>query len=615
MRLLQTKWWLFFVPTLNPSSKERVEVRQFGLLFLLMILLECSFGQNNYVLKVVSSDQPATFFQRKFSYKEHFRDSIQSKAEVKNLMDKLQAGGYIASSLDSLTVDTLVATAYIYVGRKYEHLLITSGNVDDKLLIDAGLKNSVINEKPISFDQAQTAKQNLLHACENDGYPFASVKLDSFIQQGDLVTASIYLQKNEVIRFDTLHIIGKTRVKKIFLKNYLSIKPGRPYNESYVQKINQRIRDLQFLELAKPSTVAFVNGRAITNLYLKDKRASQFDFLVGFLPGASGQKLLITGDANLNLFSMFGLGEQFYLQWQKLEPLTQTLDVKVVYPYLLGLPLGINISFDLIKEDTTFVNINGDYGIQYQLIGNSYIKASLQQKITIVTSVDTNYIIEYRALPPDIDLSTNSFALQYYVQQYDYKFNPTSGYEITFGASAGVRTIHKSSTIEGLYDEVTGQTFSFLYDTTRLSEFQFQVALAAAKYWRLAARHTIKTSFDGKYLYGKQLYQNEMYQIGGVNSLRGFDDLSIFTPYYAMGNVEYRFLLSKNSYVSAFYNAAFIKSTVTASGFDIPYGFGVGAAIETKAGVFGITYALGKQAGSNLSFANAKIHLGYVNYF
>jgi hypothetical protein len=65
-------------------------------------------------------------------------------------------------------------------------------------------------------------------------------------------------------------------------------------------------------------------------------------FCWDFCRFSSGQKLLITGEARIHLFSLFGVGEELYLQWKKLQPKTQELDVRVVYPYLLGLPLGIN---------------------------------------------------------------------------------------------------------------------------------------------------------------------------------------------------------------------------------------------------------------------------------
>jgi outer membrane protein assembly factor BamA len=262
------------------------------------------------------------------------------------------------------------------------------------------------------------------------------------------------------------------------------------------------------------------------------------------------------------------------------------------------------------------LDLDGDYGIQYQIIGSNYLKASLRQKTTIILNTDTAYIKSTRRLPPNLDISTNEFALEYFLQRLDYRFNPTSGYVLTVSGSAGVKKIKKSNAVLGLIDEVTGENFSFLYDTTRLKSFQFRVGIAIDKYWRLAARHTIKTSFNGAYFYSPSIFENEKYKLGGVNSLRGFDDQSIFTPYYAMANLEYRFLLSKNSYFSAFFNSALVQDARPGKGpFDFPFGFGVGAAVETKAGIFGITYAMGKQLDNKIDFKSAKIHFGYVNYF
>ena len=83
-----------------------------------------------------------------------------------------------------------------------------------------------------------------------------------------------------------------------------------------------------------------------------------------------------------------------------------------------------------------------------------------------------------------------------------------------------------------------------------------------------------------------------------------------------MGNLEYRFILSKNSFFNAFFNAAVVQNAIAGrSPIDVPYGFGVGAAIETKAGIFGITYAMGTQEGNPITFNSAKIHFGYINYF
>ena len=584
---------------------------------LFMYCFSISYAQRNHALHVICNDKPTEFFSKKLSYRPNHKDSVEGAEEAMRLFGKLKSQGYLAASVDSLIADSLQTTLHIYVGEKFDNIIVKNGNIDMALLGNAGVKGAVLTGKKISIGDAEIVKAKVIRECENSGYPFASIKLDSFMATSNFFTAKLFLEKNEIIKYDSIHIFGKTRLKRAFLKNYLGLRLNKHYNENNIQRISQRLAELPFVDAIQARTVEFVNGKAKVNLYLKDKRASRFDLLIGLLPGSSGKKLLVTGEATIHLVSLLGMGEEFYLQWKSLQPKTQQLDVRFTYPYLIGLPLGISARFELYKRDTWYLDLNGDYGIQYQIIGSNYVKASLMQHNTIITNVDTAYIKQTRRLPKFLDLNTNEFALEYFMQKLNYRFNPISGYTFRIGGSAGVKKIRRNNNITGLQDELRGGTFAYLYDDSiRLKTFQFRISLMVEKYWKLASRHTIKTNFEGKYFYAQTIFDNEKYRLGGTSSLRGFDDQSIFTPYYAMANVEYRFLLSKNSYFSTFFNAALVQESRAGKGlFDFPYGFGAGAAIETKAGIFGITYAMGTQLDNKITIKSAKIHIGYINYF
>jgi outer membrane protein assembly factor BamA len=587
------------------------------LFFLLaMFWLKSSCAQEPFRLEVVCHDKPAAFFTKKFSFRTTFTDSVKQQKEVDYVYSTLRQNGYLTSSVDSVVRLGRTTFAYIYVGDKFENVTIYNGNVPEDFLADIGLRK-LGEGKVIPADGTQLFKAKVIQSCENIGYPFAEVQLDSFSIRDGNISAKLYLQAHELFRYDTLKIQGKTKVKGIFLRNYLGIKSGKVYNESAVRRINQRLNEIQFAEVIKPHTVEFRGEKAKINVYLKDRKASQFDLLIGVLPGSSGQKVLITGDVKIHLVSPFGAGEDLYLQWQKLQPKTQTLNLKVIYPYLVGLPLGVNINFELYKKDTAYLQLDGDYGVQYQMVGNNYLKASYRQKVSIILDPDTNFVKINRSLPTNLDLSTNEFALELYLQRLNYKFNPVSGYVLQTSIAAGARTIKKNTTLLGLYDNVEGKSFGYLYDTLKLTTFQMHIALMIDKFWKINNRMTVRTMFEGKYFFANKVLQNEQYQIGGVTSLRGFDDRSIFTPYYAMADLEYRYLISKNSYFFAFFNAAMVKQLghFVNKPFDFPFGFGAGTTFETKVGLFGITYALGRQLDNPISFKTGKIHLGYVNYF
>lgn len=120
------------------------------------------------------------------------------------------------------------------------------------------------------------------------------------------------------------------------------------------------------------------------------------------------------------------------------------------------------------------------------------------------------------------------------------------------------------------------------------------------------------------YTFNENIFENELYRIGGLLVLRGFDEESIFTSAYAVNTFEYRILLEKNSYWYLFMDAAYYENNnVAAETFisDTPLGFGTGISFQTNAGIFSINYALGKQFNNPIVFRAAKIHFGFVNYF
>jgi len=542
-------------------------------------------------------------------------DSPDVRISLQLIKKRLEDTGYLASSIDTVFFKRDTLYVKLYVGELLKSIQIVNTNLDKNEFSKVPLLKSNLN-KDLSMKKLEQIKKYIVQQYENSGYPFTEVRLDSFSNKLPL-TAAVMVNKNELLRWDSLRIETKTRVKKIFLRNYLGIKPGKVYNESTFRKIDGRLRLLPFLETVRTTEVVFETSKAIPQVYIKDRKANQFDLLIGLLPGSSNQKVLITADIMLHLVSPFGLGEEFRLKWQKLQPKTQTLEVQIVYPYLIGLPIGINASFDLHKVDTSFLNIGGDYGIQYQLQGPDVIKASYRNRSTIILNTDTNFIRTNRVLPPNIDVSSNQFALELYLQHLNYRFNPTAGYTLRFGGSFGVKAIKKSNSISSLYDEQTQTTFDRLYDSIKLKSFIFELSFMVDKYWKINNRNTIRTYFEAKYLYNKRITDNELYRIGGLNSLRGFDDRSILTPYYGFANLEYRFLLSKNAFFFLFFNGSLVKEyrNFQQRPFDFPFGFGAGTTIETRIGMFALSYAMGKQQDEKITFRNAKIHFGYINYF
>jgi hemolysin activation/secretion protein len=112
------------------------------------------------------------------------------------------------------------------------------------------------------------------------------------------------------------------------------------------------------------------------------------------------------------------------------------------------------------------------------------------------------------------------------------------------------------------------------------------------------------------------LFINELFRIGGIRTLKGFDEQAIFASTYLIVNTELRYLLQQNSNVILFWNGAYYRNSVRSPVLtDRPYGFGAGFNFETGAGIFSIFYAVGKEFNNPIDFNKAKVHFGFVNYF
>ena len=140
--------------------------------------------------------------------------------------------------------------------------------------------------------------------------------------------------------------------------------------------------------------------------------------------------------------------------------------------------------------------------------------------------------------------------------------------------------------------------------------------LIIEKYYPLAKRHILKLSGNWDWIFNDSTYANERIRFGGLNSLRGFNEEELFATSYLTSQIEYRFLLDKNSALFAFYNQAWYEDNSTLKYVkDSPLGFGLGLSFGTKLGIFSVTYALGKQFSNSIQLNQGKIHIGYISFF
>lgn len=579
-------------------------------------------AQNNYPLYLHGVDKDSAFIVQQLNIQTTFSNRNECISYVNKLPVSLQTRGYVTASLDSLRFDSTFAVIALYLGDKYAWAQLDAKQVDPSILQAVGWREKTFSDKPMDFSQVADWQEKIVTYLENNGHPFAKVFLDSLHVDSGKATAQLKVEKGPFYHIDSIRVFGTAKISNEFLQRYLEIRNGAMFSKEKLLRISKRMRELTYLEEESPAKLVWLGSGSILDMYLKQKKSSQVNVLVGFLPNTdqlSTKKLLITGEANLHLNNALGAGETIGLNWQQLQVKSPRLNIIYQHPYLFNTAVGLDFSFDMFRKDSTFLNINFQLGARYALNVNQSGKLFVQQFQTIVSGVDKNFILQNYSLPNEADVSSTNLGIDYEYNNTNYRLNPTKGNEFRVIASAGTKKVKKNSEVLELKDPGNPSfDFGTLYDTIKLKTYQFRVRVSAAKYFPIGRqnRSTFKAALNGGIFQSANIFKNELFQIGGYKLLRGFDEESQYLSQFLVATAEYRYLIGQNSFFYGFTDGGWGRNNSQNTDLSYTYfGTGLGLAFETKVGIFNLAWAVGKRSDLPFSLRQSKIHFGFVNYF
>jgi outer membrane protein assembly factor BamA len=208
-------------------------------------------------------------------------------------------------------------------------------------------------------------------------------------------------------------------------------------------------------------------------------------------------------------------------------------------------------------------------------------------------------------LPAHADLTSHLYGLGFQYRDLDYLYNPRKGWDIHGRLGIGTRTIRQNP---GLPEE--------LYDSLDLSSTKIRGWATLSFYQSLGNRISIHLRNQTAYLHTENLFENELFRLGGIHTLRGVDEHSIYASFYSLGTLEARYIFEQNSNFFLFADGGYYEKSIPEDyESDTPFGFGGGVNLSTRAGIFSLVYAIGKQFGNPINIGKAKIHFGYLNRF
>ncbi len=554
----------------------------------------------------------------KSSFKTDFADSLSIIQYLRTTRLQFLGKGFAEASMDQLSFEKNNAYAKIHLGQKYQLAFLNTIEIP-KILRP---KTSYLAEKDKAFSPFELSQylQDILDLATQNGYPIADVYLDSIQISNGKLHAKINLKKGPFIQYAQPKTLGKIDIRSVFIQNYLHFTPGTPFNLADVRAAKKRINELDFMQLTAPPNIQLRGNEATISLNLKEKKANQFNFLIGVLPNNDEtKKLLLVGNVLVDFKNMLGFGEQLYFKFDQNRPQTQQLLVKTVWPYPFNLPIGLDANFNLYKRDTAYLDVKSQLAVRYYLKGHDYLKVFYQSIRSNLLNINKNQLIISKKLPTNLDFRSNIFGIEYGIEKLDYRLNPRKGWALRTNLGAGILAHPTNPKItEITIPNQPDFSFQTLYDSLDQKSWEIRSELHLSSYIPLFKSSVIAISNHTAWLYTpNNISQNQQYRIGGNHLLRGFDEESIFAAFYNVSALEYRLLIGATSYLYTFGDYGYTQSPTKDDALNHSHfiGFGAGMSFQTKAGLFRISYALGKQDINPLDTRSAKIHLGYQSVF
>ncbi|MBL7944382.1 MAG: BamA/TamA family outer membrane protein [Flavobacteriales bacterium] len=506
--------------------------------------------------------------------KERYASRTECLQGLTAIYSRILADGYLDATLDTLWTDSTVSISVV-PGRQYRWQ-------------SEGLKPAT---NP-SFSARYCASE--LQRLENNGFPFAQAGVERIQLRDSLFDVTFSIVPGPLVRWDSIVVKSASPLPARYLRNYITFKKGEPYSELWLSGLPKKLREIPFVRPLRAPEALFHASGATLYLWLEKKKANFFNGVLGVQPNENTGKINLTGDVELKLVNSLNSGEELHLNWRKLQSETQDLSLRASVPYLFALPIGTEGQLKIYRRDTSFTSVKSSLALIHLLGGQSHVRA-------FVEGNRTNRLSSLASTNALANVNATWYGLGLVIEKLDYRYNPRSGQLFRLEGAAGTKEVRPGVGTEAA-------------QTTNMGTYRMEAA--AEKYlptWRL---QTIRLALAGAGQWADSLYENEAYRLGGLRTMRGFDDESINATLWSVFTCEYRILPEENTCFYLFtdigwYEYAGNDRFVT----DTPIGYGAGVNFETAAGIFTFNYALGQQFSNPVQLRNAKVSFGFRSLF
>ena len=403
------------------------------------------------------------------------------------------------------------------------------------------------------------------------------------------------------ITWDSLGISGQTKSTARYLQLYSGLTPGKDFSQSEFEMAVRKMERSPYFSVDSVPNLTFQIKSAKPHFKLTDRKINVFDGVIGMAPNQNqANSILLTGQVNLDLFHLGGKGRDISVHWQRPNIQSQNLDFVVKESYLFGSLINFQFDFSLFKQDSSFVNRVFKLEFNYPISERGYFRFFNRRQAGDLFGVREN------TLPTSdlVDFRWNNYGIGYKWAKLDNALFPRKGWHLDGEFAIGNKRLLPNTTLS------IDNYRKFKKSTTQLQgSVNLEKHVFMNKFWGMWLR------MKGGFLANENLFLNEFSRLGGLKSIRGFNEMFFFADRYAFFNLEERLYFDKKSYLLLFGDLGWIHNPFFSPKIDLPRSFGLGINLDTDGGLFSFVIGMGRSNTQLISSSSARIHFGYSARF
>ena len=516
------------------------------------------------------------------SSKQFTFDSFNAaETELKLKMDSLKRVGYPFLELDQKITDKkLLAT--IRLNQKIDSLYIGIKK-EDLIYIPKGIKIDDL-EIGLPYQNVEIFQKAIIEKLKAQGLSFGkSFLTDLEYRNAHALNARLIIDSGLKRRIDKINIKGYESLPKSYISYLTGLKIGSEFIESQIQQKTEKLDNIPFISVKKPTEVLFKKDSTELFLYLEKFNSNTFDGFLGFGNNETSD-FELNGYLNMVLLNNLNFGERLGVIYKNDGNGQQTFEGNLELPFVFSSPVTIGADLRIFRRDSAFSNSSQTVELKYYLNEKLNLKGAAE--FTNSTSLEQENLNSIS----EIDDYNSSF---YGIGAEYLKLGPRQLFGVnTFvnlNLSAGSRKTEN--------------------DTE-----QYKLSLSGQHQININYRNRLYLNLKSQILISDNFLNNELFRFGGVNSIRGFAENSLLASRFAVLQTEYRYILDANLYANTVIDVGNYENKLNNVNENI-VGYGAGIGLKSQAGIFNLIIANSVSDVQESTFSNTRIHINFTSFF